>query len=200
MTPGDITKSGERIEEWDGDTIADWMHSKRMEFSDYLTSYSAYLAADKKTAPPYIPLEYTGPIIGISKGDLKLNVGFGEITAGVLTLWGGGGGKSFGVEGQGNPLLNADGTINMDSIAEKGVKFPPEINGFCERSYMAITVIVKRPLEKTKKLRLKTKGFKWREEKYLVAPAFPNIYNIKTSKFLPVVPPVVTPVVTKEEI
>ena len=110
----------------------------------------------------------------------------------MLTLWGGGGGKSFGVRGEGNPELNADGTINMDSVAEKGVKFPPEINGFCERSYMSVTVLVKRPLEKSKKLRLKTKGFKWREEKYLVAPAYPNIYNIKKVTKAPVTPPVVT--------
>ena len=50
---------GERIEEWDGDTIADWMNAKRVEFSDYIKGYSEYLATDKtvypNAAPPYIP-------------------------------------------------------------------------------------------------------------------------------------------------
>lgn len=107
---------------------------------------------------PFVPSEYTGPIVGYNKGDIQFQKGYGQLTAGFLTLWGSGGGKSFGVQGQGNPDLAGDSYTTAwaaidetrDSVAEKGVKFPPEISGFCEDTYMVVTVMVKRDFEKSK--------------------------------------------------
>ena len=117
---------------------------------------------------PFVPYEYTGPIVGYNKGDIHFEKGYGQLTAGFLSLWGSGGGKSFGVRGQGNPDI-PDSTCTKgeqdqgcDSPARKGVKFPPEIPGFCEDTYMVVTVLVKRNFNKAKTIKLETKGYPWR--------------------------------------
>lgn len=50
MTPGGYDQTGERMEMWKGDMIADWMSAKRDEFSAYEEEYKTYRRAVRADA------------------------------------------------------------------------------------------------------------------------------------------------------
>ena len=121
---------------------------------------------------PQRPAPYTGPQIGLEKGDLTFEAGYGRLTAGTLSVTGGG--KSFGVKGQGNPPYDeAVGAAVPLGAATRGLKYPAEIDGFCAPTYMAVTVLPLRDFSGDAAVSLRTEGFEWAVDGIL-APVLPD--------------------------
>ena len=154
--------------------------------TDYWNAYRiaqglAEAASGTATRPSYPeapqrPAPYTGPKVGLEKGDLTFEAGYGRLTAGTLSV--SGGGKSFGVKGQGNPLFAGTSgeypdEVDIYSAAMHGVKYPAEIEGFCVPSYMAVTVLPLKEFSGSLVVSLTTKGYEWAEDG-VVAPVLPD--------------------------
>lgn len=109
---------------------------------------------------PPNPPAYAGPAVGTGTNDLLYTSGFGKPTSGMISV--SGGGRSFGVKGEGYASGDFTGSHASDTMkqARYGLKIPAEVEGACTKSYSKYVVIPKAALT-TGKLVLKQGALPW---------------------------------------